>query len=220
MVWVTGVYRVSHSCIIFGQSFCMPNNAVPQLKPQNNKVVFSPPPTPTSTPTVHKLQEVGEMDQCIASIHREMAKYLLHIGDADTAREVTLALINSQVRHHLNYVFLDHLQLSLPEEQRPHLPAHCTLQHGLTLWVAQGWDFEGRFPGLGNVWENVLSICMSGNVCNFFAIFQTRPHSARKESQLFNERRNICMSGKSVEFFKWGSITWIRRPGSLMKEET
>ena len=87
----------------------------------------------THTHTVRKLVEVGEMDHCIASVHSEMAKYLLHIGDADTAREVTLALINSQVRQPFNYLFLDHLQLRLPEEERPRLPPHCTLEHGLTL---------------------------------------------------------------------------------------
>ena len=73
------------------------------------------------------------MDQCIGSVHREMAKYLLHIGDADTAREVTLALINSKARHFLNYCFLDYMQLKLPKEERPHLPPHCTLEYGLTL---------------------------------------------------------------------------------------
>ncbi|XP_070180221.1 TPR repeat-containing protein DDB_G0287407-like isoform X2 [Littorina saxatilis] len=85
-------------------------------------------------PLFCKLVEVKEMDHCIHSVHRHMAKYLLSIGDTKTAREVTLALIDCKGRQPTNYIFLDHLQLMFAEEERPSLADHCTLEHALTLW--------------------------------------------------------------------------------------
>lgn len=46
---------------------------------------------------VDKLKALGALDQGIPSIHREMAKYLLSIGDTEKAREITMAMIESSV---------------------------------------------------------------------------------------------------------------------------
>ncbi|XP_076442546.1 TPR repeat-containing protein DDB_G0287407-like isoform X2 [Babylonia areolata] len=90
---------------------------------------------PIYLPLFRKQVEVDDMDHCIPSVHREMAKYVLHIGDPDTAREITVALINSRNRHQQNYIMLDHLQSMLPESPRPKLPLHCTLEHALQeIW--------------------------------------------------------------------------------------
>jgi hypothetical protein len=46
---------------------------------------------------VGKLKELGAIDQGIATVHQEMARYLLSIGDADKTREITMTMIESSV---------------------------------------------------------------------------------------------------------------------------
>ncbi|KAL8608274.1 hypothetical protein ACOMHN_042141 [Nucella lapillus] len=125
---------------------------------------------PIYLPLFRKMVELKDMDRCIPSVHREMAKYLLQTGDPDTAREITLALINCSGRNPQNYVFLDHLQIILPENERPQLPDHCTLDHALqNLWQGNAdltrWVIEKHALPAGDV-DRILrlqAVCAENN---------------------------------------------------------